>query len=215
MNIYHCSLCGKKFERYKSQVRNENRVFCSIECKNDYFSLNKLYNGNKNSNYKNGNRCEISYCECGNIKDYRSKKCSECSKRGYSINKKEFTIEKIKETAKKSSTIIEFAHELNVARATIYSIIKKYNIDISHFVKSTKKISDEEIFCENSKYIGDIAKRRIIKNKLLDHTVCGICGQKNIWNGKELTMELHHKVHRRDHRIENVIFVCPNCHSQQ
>ena len=35
------------------------------------------------------------------------------------------------------------------------------------------------------------------------------------WNGKTLTMDLHHiNGLNDDHRLENLIFLCPNCHSQ-
>ena len=41
------------------------------------------------------------------------------------------------------------------------------------------------------------------------------CGNEGFWNGKKLVLQLEHKngIHN-DHRVENLCFLCPNCHSQ-
>jgi uncharacterized protein with PIN domain len=45
--------------------------------------------------------------------------------------------------------------------------------------------------------------------------LCSICGLLPEWNGKELTLILDHiNGHNKDHRIENLRWVCPNCNSQ-
>lgn len=47
-----------------------------------------------------------------------------------------------------------------------------------------------------------------------DYT-CVICGQKNIWNGKPLNLQIHHlDGNHKNNKEENLISVCPNCHSQ-
>ena len=54
-------------------------------------------------------------------------------------------------------------------------------------------------------------KRRVILNKQN-----GLCGECHIskWNGKDLVLELHHKnCNNLDNTKENLIFLCPNCHS--
>lgn len=56
-------------------------------------------------------------------------------------------------------------------------------------------------------------KMRILKDKLLDYE-CKECGIKE-WNKKEIALELDHINGKRDdHRLENLRFLCPNCHSQ-
>ena len=54
---------------------------------------------------------------------------------------------------------------------------------------------------------------RILKDRLLDYKCAG-CGIED-WNGKYIPLELDHINGKRDdHRLENLRFLCPNCHSQ-
>lgn len=99
-------------------------------------------------------------------------------------------------------------------------VIDTYNIDTSHFrpFKRTNQkpiYSLEEILVPNSKY-ENIArlKKRILKAGLLKYE-CECCGNKGEWNGKPLVLQLDHKDgNHNNHSIENLRFLCPNCHSQ-
>lgn len=77
-----------------------------------------------------------------------------------------------------------------------------------------RKVPDELIFCENSSYSRSLLKKRVIKDGMLDY-VCNDCGLKGEWNGKLISLQLSHKngVYN-DNRLENLEFLCPNCHSQ-
>jgi 5-methylcytosine-specific restriction endonuclease McrA len=56
-------------------------------------------------------------------------------------------------------------------------------------------------------------RKEILKNGLLDYK-CNSCGIDQ-WNGKNISLELDHINGKRDdHRLENLQFLCPNCHSQ-
>ena len=99
--------------------------------------------------------------------------------------------------------------------------ISKMNLDISHFKGrnckscSNPKYSLEEILVENSTYENTTQlKKRIIKENLKEYK-CEQCGNKGEWNGQKLVLQLEHKngIHN-DHRLENLCFLCPNCHSQ-
>lgn len=71
----------------------------------------------------------------------------------------------------------------------------------------------EDIFCENSQHSTAYAKRAFLR---LDDTKyeCAECQISN-WQGKDLTLELDHcNGNNRDHRLENIRLLCPNCHSQ-
>ena len=74
--------------------------------------------------------------------------------------------------------------------------------------------SNEEVFVENSTYPRHKIKDRIIKQGLLEYKCCE-CGNTGSWNGKKLVLQLDHINGKNDdHRLENLDFVCPNCHTQ-
>lgn len=138
----------------------------------------------------------------------------------YQINDKEF-----KGLIKKSNSYSDVlrALGLNTKGGSSTDILKKrireLNCSISHFNKNTKtpsniKYSLDEILVENSTYTNiERLKERLIRENRLEYK-CAICGNIGIWNGQKLTLQLDHinGIHN-DHRIENLRFLCPNCHS--
>jgi 5-methylcytosine-specific restriction endonuclease McrA len=67
--------------------------------------------------------------------------------------------------------------------------------------------------------VGTHIKTTDLKRKLFKAGIkkeeCEICGIKNIWNDKILKLQIHHiNGISTDNRIENLMIVCPNCHSQ-
>jgi 5-methylcytosine-specific restriction endonuclease McrA len=91
-------------------------------------------------------------------------------------------------------------------------------LDTAHFNYKSKppvreKNPDEEVFCENSKF----SCRKSLKKRLLTdfgfESKCSSCGIDS-WLGKPLSLELDHiNGVNNDHRIHNLRFLCPNCHS--
>jgi len=56
-------------------------------------------------------------------------------------------------------------------------------------------------------------KKRILKNGIKENK-CEICGLVE-WNGKDIKCELDHiDGDSKNHRLENLRMLCPNCHSQ-
>ena len=56
-------------------------------------------------------------------------------------------------------------------------------------------------------------KERLVKEGILEYK-CAECGISK-WNNKPLSLHLDHiNGINNDHRIENLRFLCPNCHSQ-
>lgn len=72
---------------------------------------------------------------------------------------------------------------------------------------------NSKVFCENSKYANEMVKGRIITQELIEWK-CFECGIKD-WNNNPLILEMDHiNGINNDHRLENLRFLCPNCHSQ-
>jgi 5-methylcytosine-specific restriction endonuclease McrA len=74
------------------------------------------------------------------------------------------------------------------------------------------------LFTENSTISPKAARQYIARyNKIygwLKHE-CQKCRNEGFWLGKPITLQLDHKNGiGNDHRIENMRYLCPNCHSQ-
>lgn len=130
----------------------------------------------------------------------------------------------IENLAKKSLNMTElmnklgYTHNSGSSRITVYKYLTENSIDISHFdnSKTIKKYNSLlDIFKENSTYTNIFRlKEKIIKYDLLEYK-CAICGNNGIWNNKKLTLELDHiNGDNMNHSLNNLRFLCPNCHSQ-
>lgn len=102
----------------------------------------------------------------------------------------------------------------------VKKLIKEFNFDLSHWPrKRIKRFKDnvplQEILIENSWYTNTTAlKKRLLQEKIFSNT-CNECGVIDYWNFKPLVLQLDHiNGNNRDHRIENLRILCPNCHSQ-
>ena len=135
--------------------------------------------------------------------------------------------EQFVELLKKSSTISEVLFKLGYTtkgNSWGYSQIKRrmtdLNLDYSIFKgksylanKKHDKISEQDILKENCKHQRTVLRRYVIKNNLIPYK-CAICGCTE-WQGKTLSLELDHiNGINNDNRLENLRFLCPNCHSQ-
>jgi hypothetical protein len=110
-------------------------------------------------------------------------------------------------------------------QAHILKLIKKYEIDTSHWHRQAHnkgKISLNRKTAEQILVVLPAGSSRAKRHQLLRAmTESGVdyvcsCGIGPEWNGKPLTLEINHKNGDwLDNRLENLEFSCPNCHSQE
>lgn len=121
-----------------------------------------------------------------------------------------------------TSNISQLCEKLGYSKAAGHSRHKvkrrilKFNLPIK---KQTSTISNSEkdpskILTEDSKWANKKVRKIILDNDLLDYS-CNDCGIGGNWNGKSLTLQIDHiNGNNTDHRLENLRFLCPNCHTQ-
>lgn len=140
----------------------------------------------------------------------------------------ELTDEQFVNLLKNSTTISEVLFKLGYTvkgNSWGYSQVKQrmtdLNLDFSIFKGKeniyknivVKSITPEMVLKDNCKHTRSVLRRCILKHNLLPYK-CDICGVTE-WNGKTLSLELDHiNGKNNDNRLENLRFLCPNCHSQ-
>lgn len=136
--------------------------------------------------------------------------------------------EKFVQLIRNSSNIAEVLFKLGYTtkgNSWGYSQVKQrmtdLNLDFSDFkgknpmARSTseRSVSGEKLLRTNCKHTRSVLRRHIISNNLIPYE-CALCGLTK-WNGKTLSLELDHiNGINNDNRLENLRFLCPNCHSQ-
>ena len=142
----------------------------------------------------------------------------------YQIDEKTF-----QEIVKNSTSYTSICKEIGLSpygsngRKQIKKRCAQLNISTDHITGKVEKINKEvhqkysldEILIENSTYTNRARlKIRLINENRLEYK-CAICGNTGTWNNKELILQLDHiNGINNDNRIENLRFLCPNCHSQ-
>lgn len=107
--------------------------------------------------------------------------------------------------------------------------IEEYGIDVSHFkgqgwskgltkqdlpyLDGREKYTLDELFKDNSDISRKVVRQYIIRHNILEYR-CNFCGNTGEWLGKTMPLELDHiNGKNNDHRIENLRWLCPNCHA--
>lgn len=144
---------------------------------------------------------------------------------------KRWSKENLEQAIEKSYCVSDVCRFLGItATAANYRTFHKYrrlyNLECSHFDIKARQISginkrsrrirfdNESIFVIDSTYPQARLKKRVIDENLIKYE-CQSCGILGEWNGKPLTLQLDHiNGVNNDNRINNLRFLCPNCHTQ-
>jgi predicted RNA-binding Zn-ribbon protein involved in translation (DUF1610 family) len=147
------------------------------------------------------------------------------------MNKCKYTKELLAELVQGSISVCDVMRKLGLKLAGgnhsyIKRLIKKFELDTSHFKGYATHCGQESnnnkkhwtkvlVLREGDRRQESKRLRRALLESGRSYT-CVFCGQGEIWNGKKLVLEIHHKNENwLDDRSDNLDFICPNCHSQE
>lgn len=141
--------------------------------------------------------------------------------------RRKWTDAQLVQAVAQADSIAEVLRSLGLtARPGNYTTMHKYiallKLDTSHFNGQSwvgkrqhhpVKIDIKDILVENSTYQTSHLKQRLIAEGLKSH-ICEICNRTE-WMGQPIPLQTDHiNGNNRDHRLENLRLLCPNCHAQ-
>lgn len=160
---------------------------------------------------------------CTKFKKYTEVKSNIASKF------EEYNKDELQEILNNSNSFKEALEKIGLAGVgnnynTLHTYIDRYNLSTDHIEKHRKdtishnKYNTKEIFIDAIENGKCKSKSQNIINNLVKYELkeycCEICGI-NSWNDKYIRLELHHKNGKHeDNQLDNLQFLCPNCHSQ-
>jgi len=138
------------------------------------------------------------------------------------MNIRNYKKEELISLLNESNSYADFLDKIGYAKSgNAYKFTQKYlnelNINYEGIVSkrwSSKEISIEEAFVYGSKCGTKELKNKIKKWDLKPY-FCEKCNNNGHWMGEVISLHLDHiNGDNRDNRLNNLRFLCPNCHSQ-
>ena len=139
---------------------------------------------------------------------------------------KKYTKEWLEELCAESYSYAEVLRKAGRAQAggsqdTLKKKIAQWGIDVSHFTGQRwkhspsykEKYTPDILFVDNSDVSNETIRRYLLEYDLKPY-ICEECGCDGNWRGKILALQLHHKDgNHRNNQLNNLSFLCPNCHA--
>lgn len=144
--------------------------------------------------------------------EYNKNKTNSWKKSG--IKPKDIPIEKFKRVCNESESMAQACAVLGLHFGTFKKYAEKYGCYKPNQSGKgiNKNIPWHKKLHEYKSRAG--IRKRIIDDNLIEYK-CQECGLKDSWNNKMLVLHLDHiNGISNDHRLENLRWLCPNCHSQ-
>lgn len=222
-----CGYCGKEFNRVLYGKYDKGK-YCSKEC------------GLKYSRSKNRKNIICEQCGCEiQVPILRTNLCDDC----FNLSKKHKTcffcgkeasyqlkngkwccckyVSQCDAIKNKNSLGLKRAYKLGIMKADVNKFL---NLGIADWSKNKCTFTDNrikskyntiyDIFCLNSKAVTSVVRNYILVLNLLEYK-CSFCNNNGVWFNKKLTLELDHiDGDKTNNLLENLRFLCPNCHSQ-
>ena len=114
-------------------------------------------------------------------------------------------------------------------QATLKKKIIEFGIDTSHFtgmlwnkgktketdsrIASREQYQLEEVFCINSPVTQKVLRGYVERHNIIKYE-CQLCGCDGHWLDTKISLEIDHiNGINNDNRVENLRYLCPNCHA--
>ncbi len=139
--------------------------------------------------------------------------------------KREYAIDKLIENADKCVNMLDLCHKMGIENVggedyrEVRNLAKELGVELVFSFKQNKpsmksvKLPNEMVFVKNGHTSTTNLKKKIIREGLKEYK-CEKCGITE-WQGEPISLQIHHiNGDHHDNRLENLQFLCPNCHSQ-
>lgn len=139
--------------------------------------------------------------------------------------KREYAIDKLIENADKCVNMLDLCHRMGIESVggedyrEVRNLAKELGVELVFSFKQNKpsmksvKLPNEMVFVKNGHTSTTNLKKKIIREGLKEYK-CEKCGITE-WQGEPISLQIHHiNGDHHDNRLENLQFLCPNCHSQ-